>query len=724
MVDPRTSVRLTEIALENFRGVRLRSAFALDAQVVLFVGPNGTGKTSVFDAFVWLLLGDIPRLAPHALRRTDDYIVNSYDPEAPAIVSLRFEAAGRPYVATRTGNRSKSSLTVRSANSEVEGASLQTLVGSSQLPVDELLRTSGLLQQDDLRSLLRDRPADRYRLLVRLLGLDVLQRFEAKSRSWHQTTKSSATDAARAAEAERVRLVDLVSRLETSQAVVNQRAAPVDLAELRSALAAAEGVVEFSPESSKDPAQVASDSNALVSEIDSVLAIVDEQSTERPPSVDQVALDDLESRVTESLVALSELAGQTQAAGAALSALEHSHGQLGSLAQIAIPLLEASPTSADGLHACPVCTTLVDEGSVAAGLSERASGSIELSAAIKDLESARTRQKKAEESVRLLQSRLAEAKRLSRESSERERSNRSLLSRIRSFSSLEAVSLPRVKSLLDSPLELGGTDSSESLRMVLPEIDVARSHLSSISVVAGQVSRRIQASLSLSTQSSEVPRLLAAIESGRASLAEKVLLAEGRQASESDASELARQTTIAVQNIVAERFSAVEPLLNDIYGRLDPHPTFKKLGFTIEPYWAKGTATATVFDEATSVSANPMLIFSAAQTNIVVLSAFLALGWAAPSGSLPFVLMDDPLQSLDDVNVLGFADLLRQIRSRKQIVLSTHEERFARLIERKLTTGGDPASISIHRFRGWDRNGPVREATEVSGGQSADARPA
>jgi predicted ATPase len=73
---------------------------------------------------------------------------------------------------------------------------------------------------------------------------------------------------------------------------------------------------------------------------------------------------------------------------------------------------------------------------------------------------------------------------------------------------------------------------------------------------------------------------------------------------------------------------------------------------------------------------------------------------------LPFLLLDDPVQSMDDVNVLGFADLCRHLQSRRQLIVSTHERRFAGLLERKLAPRTEHASTRIIRFAGWDRSGP------------------
>jgi DNA repair exonuclease SbcCD ATPase subunit len=188
---------------------------------------------------------------------------------------------------------------------------------------------------------------------------------------------------------------------------------------------------------------------------------------------------------------------------------------------------------------------------------------------------------------------------------------------------------------------------------------------------------------------------------------------EDARRAETAAVALAQSTTSAAAELFRERFAALEPLVNDIYARLDPHPSFTKLDFRVETYRSKGTAVATVVDVVEDITANPMIVFSSAQANAVVLSVFLALGWASGDRGLPFVLLDDPLQALDDVNVLGFADLARRLRRQRQLVLATHEDRFADLLERKLTGRAEGEALIIHQFLGWSRSGPTVETRRI-----------
>ncbi|MGC2163593.1 MAG: AAA family ATPase [Silvibacterium sp.] len=56
-----TSVRATSLKIKNFRAYRKEQTFKLDADVTVLYGPNGFGKTSVFDAIDFAITGGIAR---------------------------------------------------------------------------------------------------------------------------------------------------------------------------------------------------------------------------------------------------------------------------------------------------------------------------------------------------------------------------------------------------------------------------------------------------------------------------------------------------------------------------------------------------------------------------------------------------------------------------------------------------------------------------------------
>lgn len=133
-----------------------------------------------------------------------------------------------------------------------------------------------------------------------------------------------------------------------------------------------------------------------------------------------------------------------------------------------------------------------------------------------------------------------------------------------------------------------------------------------------------------------------------------------------------------------------EDLINSIYKKIDPHPTFKKVEFKVNFEAEKPSLNILVSDSAGGMI-SPVLYFSSAQTNILSLSVFLANALHARDdehNSIDVILIDDPIQSMDSINVLAMIDLLRSIclRFNKQLIISTHDENFFRLLQRKIPT--------------------------------------
>src|SRR4051794_20447551 len=55
-------VRLADLHIEGFRGFAMPQQFDLDANAIVIVGVNGSGKTSFFDAVLWSLTGELIRI--------------------------------------------------------------------------------------------------------------------------------------------------------------------------------------------------------------------------------------------------------------------------------------------------------------------------------------------------------------------------------------------------------------------------------------------------------------------------------------------------------------------------------------------------------------------------------------------------------------------------------------------------------------------------------------
>ena len=129
-----------------------------------------------------------------------------------------------------------------------------------------------------------------------------------------------------------------------------------------------------------------------------------------------------------------------------------------------------------------------------------------------------------------------------------------------------------------------------------------------------------------------------------------------------------------------------EPIINQIYGRIDPHPNLTYIKFA--PEFTKDVPELSIHaysgDGGQRVS--PILYLSSAQVNILSLSIFLARSLQSNDNALNTIFMDDPIQHLDSINILTFIDLLRTITTEmdRQIILSTHNDSFYRLIKKKI----------------------------------------
>jgi exonuclease SbcC len=173
-----------------------------DADFFALVGPTGAGKSTILDAICFALYGTVPRWGD---RRA---ITNALAPScAEARVRLAFESAGVRYVLTRVVRRDgKGNVATKGAAMEAlpagfdlarfdSGLSTEDLgevvAGTPSEVDDAVLGVVGLpyeqftkcviLPQGDFAAFLHAKPAERGKILVNLLGLDVYGRIRERA---------------------------------------------------------------------------------------------------------------------------------------------------------------------------------------------------------------------------------------------------------------------------------------------------------------------------------------------------------------------------------------------------------------------------------------------------------------------------------------------------------------------------------------------------------------
>lgn len=686
------------VEIEGFRGFNHRQRIALDASSVIVMGPNGTGKTSFFDAVQWLLLGSLERLARWRVRKNDEHIVNRYRGADPAVVEAELSIHGTRIRLRRQGRYDKGLLEWHSDDGHAHGEEAelrlaQALAARPGQDFRRMLMSSALLQQDVVREVLEDKPSDRYQHLAALLGLDELGKFELAAKSRSDRLSETGKAARATLQAAETRLETLQSRVEKLLAEL-QLAPDVELirTEVLGRLAVHNPVIDLltTPSNSAEAALLQSVAQASGEQL-RVLENKRTELRERGANVPHLpAAEDITRREEQ----LAEAKRQAAAAEQAATAAEQEHAQAAArssrLANLAVHALELLGTT------CPVCGQDISEHDVRERLEHRIqqSDDADLEGATRAAETTRAALADARASIASLQESLAplltaraeaEAYRLETEAWRKD---------IASFDLAEPLKL-----VDPEPVQEGNPDAIAAVLDALRGIWLAAGDL--VAVLRSDASdlRLTEARADAKRLEDELPELRDA----------------ARLASEQEEKGrfLHRASTRAVSAVTQRRLRRILPTVQDIYWRLDPHPSFTTFDFDLTVYRERGIATPVVKDVEGEAHGDPLLVFSSSQANVAALSYFLALGWAAGESALPFVLLDDPLQSMDDVNALGFADLCRHIRRQRQLIVSTHERRLGSLLQRKLAPRLPGERTAVVEFKAWTREGPVIDQTTV-----------
>lgn len=686
---------LHALEIEGFRGFRDRVRFELDASAVLLSGPNGTGKTSFFDAIQWLLLGELQRLVPFRARKNSEHIVNTYHVPEPAFVAGTFRRGPEAVTAIRRGNWETSTLEVRMENWRAFGTEAtetlrEFLCRGSDVPMEVLLQNAGMLQQDVMRHVLEAHPSQRHEYISALLGLGSLE-------GLHSAAGEAAKDLKQRA---RIAQAELDDAVKTATVQAQRVQAVMDATVEDAAVEAARGALREELDRLGAVAPVAVQNSDSLTTLSAEIRIIRDfiASTESVqedlaglatlPSMEDLNRSRVELEVQLSAIAdgIDDAREGLRGAENALRSAEERAAEFDRLAALAAALLT---------EVCPVCEQPIDPEHVAERLRSRAAdgGKLELirnglAARQRDVERLRREEEAVKQSLSEITALIAGRRRLEGLRAELDAT----------FLRLKARSRALVLRLedVDQVQAMNWSDARAALMSLAGQVE----HVQNLERSAGDVAtiERLDAELAASRVSQVRLEARVLEVTSRAREVDKLakLIAEARAA------------------VTERRFQAIQPLVEDIYSRLDPHPTFKVLEFDHTMYRAKPTSSAVVRDSLKEIDAEPLLVFSSSQANIVALSYFLAVGLAAVQRRLPFVMLDDPLQSMDDVNVLGFADLCRYVRRDRQIFISTHDRRFASLLERKLASRGDDQSTELIEFWGWDRSGPSFTQRTVS----------
>lgn len=151
-------------------------------------------------------------------------------------------------------------------------------------------------------------------------------------------------------------------------------------------------------------------------------------------------------------------------------------------------------------------------------------------------------------------------------------------------------------------------------------------------------------------------------------------------------------------------------LINKLYNTIDPHPEYKKIRFECDFSYKEPRLNVLMYSEQDGIDTIvPNLYFSTAQINLLSFCIFMAKALYARTDKdedLGCIFIDDPIQALDDINILSMIDLLRNVAFSldRQIVLTTHDKNFFELLKKKV-----PDNLFNSRFLQLSQRGVFAE---------------
>jgi DNA repair exonuclease SbcCD ATPase subunit len=708
-------MRITGLNIQGFRAFTEEHSFDLHADVILFTGANGRGKTSVFDAILWALTGSLPRLEA----QSDDVPVTSlYSSSEFARVELQLSDGSETFRIVRSDDSKGTQVSIRRGNDILaEGSKARfwlhdrlwpqaQLAGNSTEAFSRALTRSVYLQQDLVRQFVEaDTAKQRFKVVSELVEAgrigELNTALDNQRSNWSETINQQKED-----------LKEKRRALEDAKSERDDLGEPEseDLDNLRQKWSkwwttAHELGIDRSP-----PAVDDSDASSAIDEAVKNLSTLRRQ-TDRRLSEAAGRIEEAEALPHEDDLpdlkplkdALSDARAEKKSAEEAVEEAreaaaerrkkqirqEEEAQELATLAELALRHIEGR---------CPVCQQTHDQETTRQHLETLLKRARDVNGEADDekdtpdfLKSAMNQLEQAENAVTEAEEKLEKAQAQHRK--------------------VERIEAGLREWLDDRDLSVRSDESiPDTLRRVRQSLEER------VDALSNHVQTGESLSLQLATVSQESRR--EEIDDQIEALQKQVGQIESEIKAKTETRDLANkyleQLQKATEKFVDRRLDSVSTLLQKIYSKVIPHPTFRRIRLTPGFSYNRGRLNPYVSDPDRDFDdRDPFAVMSSSQINVVALSIFLALNLGVQNVPMRTIMLDDPLQSLDDINLLGLMDLIRRAREHRQMILSTHDSRLAGLVKRKLRPVEPGHTTRVFHFRDWTRNGPVIEHSEI-----------
>lgn len=157
---------------------------------------------------------------------------------------------------------------------------------------------------------------------------------------------------------------------------------------------------------------------------------------------------------------------------------------------------------------------------------------------------------------------------------------------------------------------------------------------------------------------------------------------EAAQRASSHRAEASRAVRRMAGELVDERLAQLEPLLVELYERLRPHVQWSTVGYRV-----RGDVRRFMRLTVGESDLNPRFMFSSGQRRALGLAFLLSVHLSTTWSRWNTLILDDPMQHVDDYRALHLVEVLGSIRrSGRQILCAVEDRSLADLLARRLAT--------------------------------------
>lgn len=147
------------------------------------------------------------------------------------------------------------------------------------------------------------------------------------------------------------------------------------------------------------------------------------------------------------------------------------------------------------------------------------------------------------------------------------------------------------------------------------------------------------------------------------------------------AREIERSVKRVSAEIIDERLAQISPLLNELYQRLRPHADWRTIDYSI-----RGDVRRFLSLKVGN-GLNPQFVFSSGQRRAAGLAFLLSVHLARAGTPLRSLLLDDPVQHIDDFRALHLVEVLAALRlDGRQIICAVEDPALADFLCRRLVS--------------------------------------